>query len=187
VGDPAAIRRLVDATVERYGGLDIVVNNAATNPAFGPVIAVDEGLFDKIYEINVKGPFMVAKAAQPIMAARGGGVIVNIASMAGLSPEPMLGFYSVSKAALIMLTKVLAAEWGAANIRVNAVLPGLIKTKFSRALWENDAILKRTLDQQAIPTLGEPEDVAGIVAFLASDAARFMTGGLYTVDGGYTI
>jgi NAD(P)-dependent dehydrogenase (short-subunit alcohol dehydrogenase family) len=186
-GDPAQLRQLVDATVARYGGVDVVVNNAATNPVFGPVADQGADAFAKIMAVNVQGPLELARMAYPHMKARGGGSVINISSIGGLTPEPGLGLYSVSKAALVSLTKVLAAEWGPDNVRANVVCPGLIKTKFSEALWSNDAIVRQMMALQPIKRVGEPEDVAGLVLFLASDAAAYCTGGVYTADGGYTI
>lgn len=186
-GDPQQLRRLVDETVAAYGGVDVVVNNAAANPVFGPVADQGPEAFTKIMAVNVQGPLELARMAYPLMKARGGGSVVNIASVGGLTPEPGLGMYSVSKAALISLTKVLAVEWGADGVRANAVCPGLIRTKFSEALWRDERVVRHTLAKQPIQRVGEPEDVAGLVLFLASDAAAYCTGGVYTADGGYTI
>ncbi len=186
-GDPAQLGRLVDATVARYGGVDVVVNNAAANPVFGPVADQGADAFAKIMAVNVQGPLELARLAYPHMRARGGGSVVNIASIGGLTPEPGLGLYSVSKAALVSLTKVLAAEWGRDGVRANVVCPGLIKTKFSEALWGDERLVRRMLARQPVQRVGDPEDVAGLVLFLASDAAAYCTGGVYTADGGYTI
>jgi dehydrogenase/reductase SDR family protein 4 len=178
---------LIEKTIAHYGGIDILVNNAATNPAFGPVSLTDSETFDKIMNVNVKGPFDLAKKVYPKMKKRGGGSIINISSIGGISPEPMLGIYSVSKAALISLTKVMAKEWGNDTIRVNAICPGLIKTKFSEALWTDEKILKTVMYQQPLKTLAEPESIAGLALLLSSEAGEFCTGGVYTADGGYTI
>lgn len=187
MGDMDQARGLIDQTVAKYGGVDIVINNAATNPVFGPVIQTDEGVFDKIMAVNVKGPFELAKKAFPIMQERGGGSIINISSIGGISPEPLLGIYSVSKASLISLTKVLAAEWGPAKIRVNAICPGLVKTKFSQALWQSDEILKRFTVELPLRRIATPEEIAPLAVYLASDASSYTTGGVYVVDGGHTI
>ncbi len=187
VGEAASMQALVDNTVEALGGIDILVNNAATNPVFGPVVQTDSAAFDKIMQVNVKGPFELAKQVYPHMQARGGGSIINISSIGGLRPEPWLGIYSVSKAALLSLTQVLAKEWGADGIRVNAICPGLIKTKFSQALWQDEKILHKVMRQQPLAMLAEPEEVAGIALTLASPAGRFITGATYTVDGGLSI
>ncbi len=186
IGKIADVRDLVDSTVDRYGGLDILINNAAANPVFGPIQNTDERAFDKIIDVNLKGPFELSKAAYPILKRRGGGSIVNISSIGGLTPEPHIGIYSVSKAAIISLTKAMAQDWGADNIRVNAVCPGLVKTRFSEALWTDDSILERFLNDIPLNRIGMPDDVAGLAVFLASGAAAYCTGGVYMVDGGYS-
>lgn len=183
-GDGAAVTALVDRVVARYGGLDILVNNAATNPHFGPFLSAEDSHWDKILEVNVKGYFRVAKACIPAMRARGGGKIINVASVAGLEPQPMMGVYCVSKAAVLMMTEVLAAEVAADNIQVNAIAPGFIKTKFSQVLWSTSAIHDRLV--QAVPQrrMAEPEEIAGIAVYLASAASSFTTGATFVVDGG---
>jgi NAD(P)-dependent dehydrogenase (short-subunit alcohol dehydrogenase family) len=187
VGNPSEWQPLIEGTVAHYGALDILVNNAATNPVFGGIEFTDGGAFDKIMAVNVKGPFELSKLALPHMRARGGGSIVNIASVGGISPEPQLGIYSVSKAALISLTKTMAKEWGVEGIRANVVCPGLIRTKFSEALWANEPLLRHVLEGQPIERIGTPEEVAALVRFLVSPESSYCTGGVYTVDGGYTI
>lgn len=187
MGDDAQIKNLVAQTVKIFGGIDIIVNNAAINPSFGPIADTDSDLFDKIMQVNVKGPLAFCKLCYPVMKQRGGGSIINISSIEGLSPGLGLGLYSISKATLIAMTKVLAKEWGADHIRANVICPGLIKTKFSDALTGNEKILKQVLAKQALPQLAEPEDIAGLALFLASNASSFCTGAIYTADGGYTI
>jgi dehydrogenase/reductase SDR family member 4 len=187
VGEMSQLKNLVEKTIEIYGGIDIIINNAATNPVFGPVVNTDESAFDKIMQVNVKAPFELAKLCYPSMKSRGGGSIINISSIGGLSPEPLLGIYSVSKASLVMLTKVIAKEWGKDGIRANVVCPGLIQTKFSEALWKNDEMLQKSVKHLPISRIGQPDDLAGVALFLASDAAAYITGAVYTVDGGYTI
>ena len=187
MGSADDIQNLVAATVREFGGIDIVVNNAATNPVFGPVLNTDDSNFDKIMDVNVKGPFRLMKAVQPVMEQRGGGSIINISSVGGLSPEPFLGIYSVSKAALISLTKVAAKEWGPARIRVNVICPGLVQTKFSAAIWQNEDILNHAIGTLPLGRMAQPDELAGMAVFLASDAASYCTGGVYTVDGGHTI
>ncbi|MDH5353064.1 MAG: glucose 1-dehydrogenase [Gammaproteobacteria bacterium] len=186
VGNLEDIGNLVDKTVEIYGGLDIVINNAAANPVFGPIQNTDERAFDKIIDINLKGPFELCKKAYPILKQRGGGSIIHISSIGGLKPEAGIGIYSVSKAAIINLTQAMAQDWGPDNIRVNAICPGLIKTKFSQALWQNDEILDRFVKQIPLGKPGEPDNIAGLAVFLASEAAAYCTGGAYLVDGGYS-
>jgi NAD(P)-dependent dehydrogenase (short-subunit alcohol dehydrogenase family) len=186
VGKPGETKRLVDETVSAFGGIGILVNNAAVNPVFGPVENTGTDAFDKIMAVNVRAPFDLAKEARPHFLARGGGVVLNIASIGAVTPDAGLGIYSVSKAALVSLTQVLAKEWGKDKIRANAICPGLIRTDFSSALWKDDRILAHMMSRQAIPTLGEPDDIAGLALFLCSDAGRFCTGGTYMADGGYT-
>jgi len=186
-GNIDELDNLVNKTIAHYGGIDIVVNNAATNPVFGPVIQTDEKAFDKIMDVNVKGPFELSKRAYESMKSRGGGSVINISSIGGLSPEHYLGIYSVSKAALISLTKVMAKEWGVEGIRVNAICPGLIKTKFSKALWQNDQIADMVKEKLAIKEFGEPEDIAGLALYLASNAGKYATGAVFTSDAGLTI
>lgn len=187
MGSMDDIQQLTEKTIATYGGIDIIVNNAATNPVFGPIEQSTPDVFDKIMDVNVKGCFEFARLAYPSMKERGGGSVINISSVEGLSPGLGLGLYSVSKGALIMLTKVLAKEWGNAGIRVNAICPGLVDTKFSAALTSNEAILKHVLSNQPIARVAEPEDMAGLALFLASPAASYVTGSVYTNDGGYTI
>lgn len=185
MGNMKDISALVDKTVDAFGGVDIIINNAAANPVFGPIQETDERAFDKIIDVNLKGPFELCKTAYPVLKERGGGSIINISSIGGLSPEPGIGMYSVSKAAIISLTKAMAKDWGPDGIRVNAICPGLIKTKFSEALWNNDEISNRFIEKTPLRKIGDPEETAGLAVFLASDAASFCTGGTYMVDGGY--
>ena len=183
-GEAAAVAALVEQTVAHYGGLDILVNNAATNPHFGPFLTAEESHWDKILDVNVKGYFRVAKACVPAMRARGGGKIINMASVAGLEPQPMMGVYCVSKAAVLMMTQVLAAEVAADNIQVNAIAPGFVKTKFSQVLWSTESIHDRLI--QAVPQhrMAEPEEMTGIALYLASPASSYTTGATFIVDGG---
>jgi NAD(P)-dependent dehydrogenase (short-subunit alcohol dehydrogenase family) len=156
------------------------------NPVYGPVETTNAEAFDKIIAANVRAPFEISKLALPHFRARGGGVILNVSSIGGLTPEPNLGIYSVSKAALISLTQVLARSWGSDNVRANAICPGLIRTAFSSALWQDEKIRDHMMRNQSIGRLGEPEDISGLALFLCSDAAAFCTGGVYVADGGYT-
>ncbi len=186
-GEIAGCKHLVNETVALYGGIDILVNNAAANPVYGPVVQCEEWAFDKIMNVNVKAPFELGKLVHPIMKERGGGSVINISSISGLTPDPGLGIYSVSKAALNMLTKVTAKEWGADGIRVNAICPGLIKTKFSEALWQNEKWMSHFVKQLPIARMGTVEEIAGLALFLASNASGYCTGTLFTADGGVTI
>ncbi len=186
-GDHDQLRHLVDKTVDVYGGIDILVNNAATNPVFGPTIDCDLAAFDKIMQVNVKAPFELSKMVYPIMKSRGGGSIIMMSSIAGETPDPGLGMYSVSKAGLNMLTKVLAKEWGADHIRVNAICPGLIKTKFSQALWQDEAILAHFTHRLPIARMGTTDEISPLALFLASGASAYCTGSLFHADGGTLI
>ncbi len=186
MGNIADIQILVEKTVQYYGGIDIIINNAATNPVYGPVENTDEWAFDKIMNVNVKGPFELCKRALPYLKKRGGS-IVNISSIGGLTPEPAIGIYSVSKAALISLTKVMAKEWAHKNIRANVICPGLIKTKFSEALWSNEKVVKKMLSSLPLARIGQPSDIAGLALYLASDASAYTTGSVHMADGGYCI
>ncbi len=186
IGNTEDLRRLVETTVKSCGGVDILVNNAAANPVFGPIHETDERAFDKIIEVNLKGPFELCKQIHPVMKERGGGAIINISSIGGITPERFIGVYSVSKAAINNLTKAMAQDWGKDNIRVNAICPGLVKTRFSEALWHDDVTLQRFLDQIPLGRIGQPDDIAGLAVFLASDASCWCTGGVYMMDGGYS-
>jgi NAD(P)-dependent dehydrogenase (short-subunit alcohol dehydrogenase family) len=186
-GDVATCKSLIDQTVAQYGGLDILVNNAAANPAYGPIVETQEWAYDKIMSVNVKAPFELAKFAYPIMKQRGGGSVINMSSIAGHTPDPGLGLYSVSKAALNMLTKVMAKEWGPDNIRVNAICPGLIKTKFSQAIWQDETMLKRFMKQVPLGRMGTVEEIAALALFLSSDVSGYCTGTLFYADGGTVI
>ncbi len=186
-GDEASVKTLIEKTVEKFGGLDILVNNAASNPVFGPVVQTESWAYDKIMGVNVKAPFELSKLAYPYLKQRGGGSVINISSIAGDTPDPGLGIYSVSKAALNMLTKVMAKEWGPDNIRVNAICPGLIKTKFSQALWQDENILKKFMKMVPMGRMGTTDEIANLAVFLALDASGYCTGTLFYADGGTTI
>ncbi|MDZ4793125.1 MAG: glucose 1-dehydrogenase [Bacteroidota bacterium] len=187
MGDSGLIKNLVEQTIQTYGGIDILVNNAAINPVFGPILQTDNTVLDKIMGVNVKGPLELCRLSHPYMKERGGGSIINISSIEGITPGLGLGLYSISKATLIAMTKVLAKEWGADKIRANVICPGLVQTKFSEALTGNEKILKMVLTKQALPQLATPEDIAGLALFLAAEASSFCTGSIFTADGGYTI
>lgn len=178
---------LVQRAVSDFGGIDILVNNAVTNPYYGPIIGCDETVYDKTMDINVKAPFELSKLVYPYMKERGGGSIINISSVEGLSPHDGMGIYSVSKAALNMLTKSCAQEWGADGIRVNSICPGLIQTKFSQALWSNEKWTQSFINQLPIQRIGTPEDIASLAFFLASNSSSYVTGAVYTADGGLTL
>lgn len=187
MGNMQDIDHLVKETLSVLGNVDIVVNNAATNPVFGPVVDTDETAFDKIMNVNVKGPFELSKKFYAVMKEKKSGSIINVSSIGGLRPEPGLGIYSMSKAALISLTKVIAKEWGGDNIRANVICPGLIKTKFSEALWNNDKIMHTMMKMLPIKRVGTPEEIAALALYLAADESAYCTGSVFTADGGFTI
>ncbi len=187
IGNGQSMVDLVNKANSHFGGVDILVNNAAANPSFGPVQHTDADVFDKIMNVNVKGPFELAKLIYPIMKERGGGSIINISSIGGLSPEAMLGIYSVSKSAIISLTKVLGKEWGRVGIRANVICPGLIQTKFSEALWSNEEVMNAFMKELPAQRVGQPEEIASLALFLAAEAGSYCTGAVFTADGGYTI
>jgi len=182
-GHADEVAALFERTVAEFGKVDGLVNNAATNPYFGPTLAVTDSAFDKIFEVNVKGYLYTSRE----FADRAkGGATVNIASYAGMKASPLIGVYGMSKAAVISMTRTLAVELGPANIRVNAVAPGLIETRFSAALLESEEIRRRTLGDSPIPRPGRPEEIAGAVVYLLSDAAAYVTGHTLVIDGGGT-
>ncbi|GAC1615543.1 MAG: SDR family oxidoreductase [Candidatus Dormibacteraceae bacterium] len=183
-GRPAELEHLVDLTLERLGKIDILVNNSATNPYFGFTLDADLAAWDKTFEVNLRGIFALTQLVVNRDMKKHGGAIVNIASVGGQRVAFGLGIYNVTKAAVIHLTKQLALELGSSGIRVNAVAPGLIKTRFAEALWGNEEILGRVLASTALGRIGDPPEIARVVAFLASDAASYMTGEVVTVDGG---
>ena len=185
-GDKAALHRLVERTLDRYGKLDVLINNAATNPHFGPLLEADDSYWHKTLEVNLMGNVWLSQAAVGAMRAGGGGKIVNVASIAGLNPGRFQGIYSITKAALISLTKSLAMELGPDNIQVNAIAPGLVKTRFARALWENDDLLQQILAKTPAQRIGESADLAGLALYLASQASNYTTGSVFVVDGGFS-
>jgi NAD(P)-dependent dehydrogenase (short-subunit alcohol dehydrogenase family) len=186
-GSSAAIAAVVEQVAERWGGIDILVNNAATNPHFGPIMTAQESHWDKILDVNVKGYFRTAQACLPLMKARGGGKIINMSSVAGKEPQPMMGVYSVSKAAVIMLTQVLAAELAQENIQVNCIAPGFVKTSFSRALWQNEQIYEQIVKIIPQKRMAESAEIAGAALYLASPAAGYTTGATLVIDGGQLV
>lgn len=186
-GDKAALQTLISLTVEKYGRVDILVNNAATNPHFGTLLEAEDSLWQKTVEVNIMGNIWLTQAAVKVMREHGGGKILNIASVAGLRPGAMQGIYSMTKAAIISLTQTLAMELAGDNIQVNAIAPGVIKTRFASALWENDSVAEPILARTPQHRFGEPNDIAGIALYLASSASNFATGGVFVVDGGLNI
>ncbi len=187
VGYKEQLRQLVDAALAKWGKIDVLVCNAAANPAFGPMINVTDDAFEKIMGTNVRSVFWLANMVLPQMAERNEGAVIIVSSIAALRGSNVNGLYGVSKAADAALARALAVEWGPHNIRVNSIAPGLIKTDFARALWQDEARRTRREAMTPLRRLGEPEDIGGIAVFLASSAARFVTGQLIVADGGVSI
>jgi NAD(P)-dependent dehydrogenase (short-subunit alcohol dehydrogenase family) len=182
-GRPEDLERLVKSVMERFARIDILVNNAATNPYFGPVLGAELSAWDKTFEVNLRGVFVLTKLVYEASMETHGGAVVNVASIGGMRPGIGLGVYNITKAGVIMLTRQLARELGG-KVRVNAVAPGLIKTRFAEALWGNEAILDRVLASNPMGRIGLPDEVASTVAFLASDAASYINGEVIVIDGG---
>jgi NAD(P)-dependent dehydrogenase (short-subunit alcohol dehydrogenase family) len=187
IGRKDEMQRLVETALREFRQIDILVNNAGTNIAQEPVLQVDEAKFDKMVEINLKSAFRLIQALAPGMCARGRGSIINIASISGLRPQSQGMLYSMTKAALIMMTKAYAQELGPRGVRVNAIAPGLIETTLSEYYWKEEARLSRIIELQPLHHLGQPEEVAGMAVFLASDKASFITGQTIVIDGGRTL
>jgi len=181
------IRNLVSKAEQEFGKIDILVNNAATNPTMESAMDVEEGAWDVIMNLNLKSVFFLAQAVARIMREHGGGSVINISSAAGIRPDPLLPVYSISKAAVIMTTKVLAKEWGKHNIRVNAIAPGLFRTRFSEALWKDREIFNAWMETNPMGRMGEPDEIVETVIYLASDAASYVNGAVISIDGGHTI
>ncbi|MDI6754913.1 MAG: glucose 1-dehydrogenase [Thermodesulfobacteriota bacterium] len=180
------INNLVGKVKEEFGKIDILVNNAATNPTMASAMDVDERAWDSIMNLNLKGLFFLSQAVARVMKERGGGKIINVSSIAGITPD-LLPVYSISKAAVIMATKVMAQQWAQYKIRVNAIAPGLTKTRFSEALWNNPDILKIAMGKTPMARVADPEEMVGAIIYLASDASSYVTGQVIAVDGGTTI
>ena len=180
------LQRLVDETNAAFGQIDILVCNAAVNPYYGPLLDITDEAFDKIMGSNVKSNIWLSALAIPQMAERGKGSVIIISSIGGLRGSTVIGAYGISKAADFALCRSLAGEWGPKGVRVNCVAPGLVKTDFARALWEDPDNLKRRTASTPLRRIGEPDEIAGAVAYLASDASTFMTGQTIVVDGGVT-
>lgn len=187
IGHKEALENLVAETVNAWGRVDILVCNAAINPVYGPMSSLSDDAFDKIMATNVRSTFQLCNFALPHMEAQGGGAVVILSSIAGIRGNTVIGAYGMSKAAEAALARNLAVEWGPKNIRVNALAPGLIKTDFARALWEDPERLAQVEDQTPLRRIGKPEEIAGTALFLASDASAYVTGQTIVADGGETI
>ncbi|MBI3707398.1 MAG: SDR family oxidoreductase [Proteobacteria bacterium] len=187
VSSKEELQRLVDATIARWERIDILVCNAATNPVFGPASQVPDSAFDKVMGTNVRSTFWLCNMVIPQMAARRDGAVILLASIAGLKGNGVIGTYGISKAAEMQLARNLAVEWGPHNVRVNSIAPGVVKTDFARALWEDPERRERTEARAPLRRIGEPRDIAGIAVFLAAAAGAFVTGQVIVADGGATI
>jgi len=187
IADKVALQALVDRTLAEWGRIDTLVCNAAVNPHFGPLATITDEAFDKIMASNVRSNLWLCNMVIPQMAARSDGSVIIVSSIAGLKGNTMLGAYGISKAADFQLARNLAVEWGGKNIRVNAIAPGIIRTDFARALWENPKTYDKAVRSYPLGRIGEPDDVAGAAIFLASRAGAFVTGQVLVVDGGVTI
>jgi len=186
LGKVEEINHLVKRVSEEFGKIDILVNNAATNPTMASAIDVDERAWDSIMNLNLKGLFFLSQAVARVMREKGGGKIINVSSAAGTTPD-ILPLYSISKAGVNMATKVMAQQWAQYNIRVNAIAPGLTKTRFSEALWKNPDILKMAMFKTPLRRPADPEEMVGAIIYLASDASSYVTGQIIGIDGGITI
>jgi NAD(P)-dependent dehydrogenase (short-subunit alcohol dehydrogenase family) len=185
IGEMAQIEKIFADIEASHGRLDILVNNAATNPHFGPIVDTDAGAFQKTVDVNIRGYFFMSSFGAKLMAKNGGGSIVNVASVNGVIPGPLQGIYSITKAAVIAMTKAFAMECAPMGVRVNALLPGATDTKFASALFHNPAIMEKALTRIPMKRIAEPNEMAGTVLYLASNAASYTTGACINVDGGY--
>ncbi|MGF1509398.1 MAG: glucose 1-dehydrogenase [Myxococcota bacterium] len=188
MGRPDEIDAMMRSVVEQRGRVDVLINNAATNPYFGPLIDQEWAAWDKTFEVNVKGYFSAARAfARHVQDRGGGGSIVNVTSVLGLMGAPLQGVYGMTKAAVISMTKTLAVEWAGLGIRVNAIAPGIIDTRFSQAMTQSEAIAQPLLERTPLQRFGRPEEVAELALHLAGDGSSYTTGAVFTVDGGLTV
>ncbi len=181
---PEDLKNLFEKVKEEYGRVDILVNNAATNPGMGFLVDIDEKMYDQIMNTNLKGYVQLSQMVGKLMMEKGGGNIVNISSIGGISPGMGLGMYSISKAAINMLTMAMAKELGSYGVRVNAIAPGVVKTKFSQALWDNETIFADEVRKIPLRRIAQPEEVARTALYLASEASSYVTGQTIVLDGG---
>ena len=184
MGKPDQIKNLFDQVVETYGTVDILVNNAATNPYFGPFVDASEEAWNKTLDVNLKGPFLMTQAAARIMMQKGGGSIINVSSVGAFKANPMQGIYGVTKAGMVNMTKTFAQELALANVRVNAICPGLTETKFSEVLIHTKEIYDIALQRIPVKRHAQPTEIVCAALYLASDASSYVTGSCITIDGG---
>jgi len=187
ISDKAQLAALVEQTLARWGRINTLVCNAAVNPYFGPAQDIPDAAYDRIMGSNVRSNFWLCNMVLPGMSKSGGGAIIVISSIAGLRGSPIIGVYGLSKAADMQLVRNIACEWGAAGVRANCIAPGLVRTDFARALWENPEILQKRTRDTPLQRIGEPDEIAGAAVFLASKAGSFMTGQTMVIDGGVTV
>jgi dehydrogenase/reductase SDR family protein 4 len=187
VGKSEDVEKLIGEAESKFGPVNVLVNNAGTNPFFGPIVDSDDRAWDKTFEVNLKGPYVLSRILAKTMMQAGGGSIVNISSVAGLEAAPLQGIYSVTKAGLIMLTKVMARECGRKGVRVNCICPGVIKTHLSETLWKDEERLKMFLAKKSLGRIGDTEEIVGGAIYFASNASSFTTGAVLTIDGGMVI
>lgn len=187
VGKKDDLQNLVNKTNEAWGTIDVLVCNAATNPVYGPTSEMTDEAWDKIMDTNVKGSFWLTNMVLPQMAEQGEGAVVMLSSIAGIRGNTTIGTYGVSKAAEAALARNLAVEWGPKGVRINSIAPGLIKTDFAKALWEDPVRVKRAEDKTPLRRIGDPVDIAGLAVFLSTKASAYITGQTIVADGGETI
>jgi NAD(P)-dependent dehydrogenase (short-subunit alcohol dehydrogenase family) len=184
IGRKEDLQSLVNAAIQKWGGIDVLICNAAVNPYFGPAIDMSDDAYDKVMNSNVRSNFWLCNMTLPQMAERGGGSVVIVSSIGGLLGSPVIGVYGISKAADMALARNICVEWGAKNIRANCIAPGLVRTDFAKALWDNPKIYEQTIKLYPLRRIGEPDEIAGAAVFLAGPAGSFMTGQTIVIDGG---
>jgi NAD(P)-dependent dehydrogenase (short-subunit alcohol dehydrogenase family) len=187
IGRKEDLQALVSATIEKWGGIDSLVCNAAVNPYYGPSINMPDDAYDKVMNSNVRSNFWLCNMVMPQMATRGGGSVIIVSSIAGLLGSPTLGVYGLSKAADMALARNICVEWGPKNIRANCIAPGLVRTDFAKALWENKEVYEKTVQVYPLRRIGEPDEIAGAAIFLAGPSGTFMTGQTIVIDGGAVV
>jgi len=184
IGRKEELQALANAAIQKWGGIDVLVCNAAINPYFGPLIDTPDEAWDKVMASNVRSNFWLCNMVLPQMAERGGGSVIIISSVAGLLGTPVIGVYGVSKAADMALARNICVEWGPKNVRANCIAPGLVRTDFAKALWDNPQIYQQTIKAYPLRRIGEPDEIAGAAVFLAGPAGSFTSGQTIVIDGG---